>query len=200
MVSRALVELHIKVSLHFFVLGLLLLITVDVFRLFHRHVLVSTNDLIDFSSHLEALLFLRSLVSRLFSLDQVLEVHVFITYVLPLLVLATGPVLRKGLPVEVLRPLCEIEGELVSHVSWQSHEVVKVIRSVDTSQVSVGAHVERPYLIAAIDEISRWEDVRLFQKVVEIQDHNTPAVVFQLQWNLGHKSVLCVEVLEQVTD
>ena len=66
--------------------------------------------------------------------------------------------------------------------------------------MSVCTNVKRPYLIAAVDQISGGKHIGLLQKVVQVKDHDTPAVVLELQRNLDHEPILGVEVLEQIAD
>jgi hypothetical protein len=104
------------------------------------------------------------------------------------------------LPIEIFWPFAEIESKLEAHVSWQSYEIVEIVGSEDSSNVSVGANVDRSDLVASIDQIACWEDFRSFQELVDIENYYCPAIVLELKRNLSHKTVGGIEVLEQVAD
>jgi len=102
------------------------------------------------------------------------------------------------LPIEVLWPLFQLERKFVPHVCGEGHEVVEVVGREDSSDVGVGANVNRSYLVAAINEIGSWQYSALSQNFIKIEDNNAPAVVFQLQRHLGYEAVGLLEVFEQV--
>jgi hypothetical protein len=104
------------------------------------------------------------------------------------------------LPIEIFWPFAKIESKLEAHVCWQSYEIVEIVRSEDSSNVSVGANVDRSDLVASIDQIAGWEDFRSFQELVDIENYYCPAIVLELKRNLSHKTVGGIEVLEQVAD
>lgn len=104
------------------------------------------------------------------------------------------------LPIEIFWPFGKIESKLEAHVSWQSYEIVEIVGGEDSTNVSVGANVDRSDLVAAIDQIACWEDLRSFQELVDIENYYGPAIVLELKRNLSHKTVGGVEVLEQVAD
>lgn len=115
-----------------------------------------------------------------------------------MLTLSLAPILRQSLPIEVFWPLAEVEGKLEPHISWESDEVIKVIRREHTSHMSVGTDVDGPYLVRTIDQISWRQNLRFFQKFINVQNNNSPAIVLQLKRNLSNEAVGCVEVLEKV--
>ena len=102
--------------------------------------------------------------------------------------------------MEVFGPLREIKSELVPHVCWEGDEVVHVVGGEDASEVSVGADVDGADLVAAINQISARQNIRFLQNLIEIKHHHTPAIVFELEGNLGDEAVLRIEVLKQITD
>ena len=115
-----------------------------------------------------------------------------------MLTLSLAPILRQSLPIEVFWPFAEVESKLEPHISWESDEVIKVIRREHTSHMSVGTDVDGPYLVRTIDQISWRQNLRFFQKFINVQNNNSPAIVLQLKRNLSNEAVGCVEVLEKV--
>jgi len=66
--------------------------------------------------------------------------------------------------------------------------------------VGIGAHIDRPYLVAALEQVSRWQNLRSLQSLDYIDHDNGPAIVLELQWDLGYEAIRGIEVLEQVGD
>ena len=64
----------------------------------------------------------------------------------------------------------------------------------------VGTDVHGPDLVAAVDQVGRWEDLGPLQGLIDIDHKYGPAIVFELQGYLRHKSIGHVEVLEQIAD
>ena len=64
--------------------------------------------------------------------------------------------------------------------------------------MSVGTDVDGPYLVRTIDQISWRQNLRSFQKFINVQNYHSPAIVFQLERNLSDETVGCVKVLEEV--
>lgn len=54
------------------------------------------------------------------------------------------------MPREVLRPGREVEGKFKTHIGGKGDEVVHVVGGEDTTKVSVGTHIDRSYLVAAV--------------------------------------------------
>ena len=102
------------------------------------------------------------------------------------------------LPIEIFWPFAEIESKLEAHVCWQSYEIVEIVGSEDSSNVSVGANVDRSDLVASIDQIAGWEDFRSFQELVDIENYYCPAIVLELERYLRNEAVRGVEVFEKV--
>jgi mannose-1-phosphate guanylyltransferase len=55
--------------------------------------------------------------------------------------------------------------------------------------MSIGANINRSDIIAAVNQVCAWKDLGFFNKLVEIQDNNGPAVVLQFKRNLSNEAV-----------
>jgi len=91
--------------------------------------------------------------------------------------------------VEVFWPLYEVESELESHVSWQSDEVIKVIRCENTSHMGVGAQIDGSYLIATLDKVSAWQNVGFLEQLDNVEHNYCPAIVLELERHLSHEPI-----------
>jgi|APSaa5957512535_1039671.scaffolds.fasta_scaffold72584_2 hypothetical protein len=78
----------------------------------------------------------------------------------------------KCLPIEVFWPLSQVKSKLKAHICWQSYEIIKIIGSEDSSNVSVGTNVDGSDLVASIDQIVRWEDFRSFKEFIDIENNH----------------------------
>ena len=151
MIGRSLSELHVELLLHGLVFLFLGLILVSLWLLLADNFDGLVQEPVNLLSHLLPLIFSGHLLTRLGFFDKVLEIHVFISWELSLLPLSLAPILRQSLPIEVFWPLAQVESKLEPHVGWKSDEVIQVIRSEDSSDMSVGADVDGPYLVASVD-------------------------------------------------
>ena len=95
-------------------------------------------------------------------------------------------------------PLGQIEGELVAHVSRQSHMVVQIVRRKDAADMSVCANSYGANLVAALNKISCGKKLGLAEDLVEVEHDYSPAVVLQLKWHLSHEAIGAAEVFEKV--
>jgi hypothetical protein len=64
--------------------------------------------------------------------------------------------------------------------------------------MSVCANCDRSNLVAALDQISWRQDIRLLQNVKEIDHNNGPTVVFELKWYLGNKPIGSGKILVKI--
>jgi len=197
MISRTGIELHVKLSLH-----LLVLLFSDFRCIIFLFILTKewlaglAEEPVNFTAHLLS----KVLPLHFFlAVDKILKIHILVTWELSVCTLALRPVTRERLPIEVLRPPFKLESKLESHVSWQSHTVfIEIIGGENASNMSVRTNCDRSNLVAALDQISWRQDVRLLQNVKEIEHNNGPTVVFELKWYLGDKSIGCCEVFVKI--
>ena len=153
MISWTLWELHLQLSLHIiiFLLSLLFAIIFDTFN--SSNIVSSINKFIDFCPHLSSLIF-SAWLSFLMSVDEVLEIHVFITWKFFVGTFSLRPIMWKCLPIKVLWPFCKIKSKFESHVCWKSNKVIHIIWCKDASNVCVSTNVYWSYLVASINEIT----------------------------------------------
>ena len=70
--------------------------------------------------------------------------------------------------MEKFMPLGEIKSKFEPHVSWQGHMIVKIVTGENTSHMSVGAHSDGPNHVAALNEVSRWQELALSEDLIKI--------------------------------
>jgi hypothetical protein len=102
----------------------------------------------------------------------------------------------QALPVEGVWPLGEIKLKFEPQVSWERDEIIEIIGSEDSSDMGVGADIDGPDLVAALDEVGGWQDAGLLEDLEDIEDHHTPAIVLEIERHLSHEAIGSVEVLE----
>ena len=101
-------------------------------------------------------------------------------------------------PGEVLRPTIYVELKFESHVGRKRHEIVLIVGGVNATHNRICAYSERLDLVAAFDNVARWEQARHFKDVDDVEYDDSPAIHVQVEWDLDHKVVLSAHLLVQV--
>ena len=98
-------------------------------------------------------------------------------------------------PSEILRPSVDVELKFESHIGRQSHKIVLIVRSVNSTDDRVRTHRKRLNLVSALNDEAVGEQAGHFEEVDDVEDDYGPSVHVQVERDLNNKIVLSTDLL-----